>query len=204
MSAFAGRVRLGVVGMLLLALAGGGGCGGARGADGLGGAGAWRGEDLVEPASPPYASGAARVFARVRAGVDLDGAPVAAHLVAGKPAIFVVFASWCVHCRHELGILADLRATDPEVQIVGLNAYEDWEDASNEATLRAYLEMNAPWLTVVRSDDAMLNELGGVPKIPSLFVFDGEGQLARGWKRNEGAPPTLAQLQGELATLRQP
>jgi thiol-disulfide isomerase/thioredoxin len=154
------------------------------------------------PASPrSYDAGAASVFARVRAGVDLDGAPVAPRLVAGAPTIFVVFASWCVHCRHELGVLAELRAHDAHVQIIGLNAYEDWEDASNEATLRAYLEMNAPWLTVVRSDDAMLRDLGGVPKIPSLFVFDGAGRLVQGWKRNERSPPTLAELEATLAPL---
>jgi thiol-disulfide isomerase/thioredoxin len=187
------RLALGIAaGMLLLALAG---CGGAARSEP-------RGADLREPHATTYDAGAARVFARVHAGVDLDGAPVAERFVAGEPTIFVVFASWCVHCRHELAILAELRAADPHVHIVGLNAYEDWEDASNEASLRAYVAANAPWLPVVRSDDAMLRDLGGVPKIPSLFVFDGAGRLAQGWKRNERSPPTLAELEATLATLR--
>jgi len=172
-------------GMLLLALAGCGG-GGVR---------------TAHPARS-YDAGAERVFARVRASVDLDGAPVAARFVAGEPMIFVVFASWCVHCRHELGILADLRAKDSHVHVIGLNAYEDWEDTSNEKLLRAYVATNAPWLTVVRSDEAMLEDLGGVPKIPSLFVYDGAGHLVEGWKRNERSPPTLAELEATLAPLR--
>ena len=151
------------------------------------------------PAGRSYDAGAERVFARVRGGVDLDGAPVASRMVAGAPTIFVVFASWCVHCRHELGVLAELRAAEPRVQIIGLNAYEDWQDTSNEAQLRAYVAANAPWLTVVRTDAAMLRDLGGVAKIPSLFVFDGAGHLARGYKRDERTPPTLAELQAAIA-----
>ena len=151
------------------------------------------------PERPAHDAGAERVFARVRGGVDLDGAPVAARLAPGAPTIFVVFASWCVHCRHELGVLAELRAAEPRVQIIGLNAYEDWEDTSNEAQLRAYVAANAPWLTVVRTDAAMLRDLGGVAKIPSLFVYDGAGRLVERYKRDQRTPPTLAELRAAIA-----
>ena len=77
------------------------------------------------PERPAHDAGAERVFARVRGGVDLDGAPVAARLAPGAPTIFVVFASWCVHCRDELNVLAELRAAEPRVQIIELNAYEN-------------------------------------------------------------------------------
>jgi thiol-disulfide isomerase/thioredoxin len=153
------------------------------------------------PAARPHDAGAERVFARVRGAVDLDGAPVASRLAAGAPTIFVVFASWCVHCRHELGVLAELRAEAPGVQIIGLNAYEDWEDTSNEAQLRAYVAANAPWLTVVRSDAAMLRDLGGVPKIPSLFVYDGAGHLVEGYRRDQRTPPTLEELEAAVAAV---
>lgn len=153
----------------------------------------------ARPVAPSVDAGAERVFARVRGGVDLDGAPVASRLAPGAPTIFVVFASWCVHCRHELAVLAELRAAEPGVQIIGLNAYEDWENTSNEAQLRAYVAANAPWLTVVRTDAAMLRDLGGVPKIPSLFVYDGAGHLARGYRRDQRTPPTLAELRDAIA-----
>jgi hypothetical protein len=58
---------------------------------------------------------------------------------------------------------------------------------------------NAPWLTVVRTDAAMLRDLGGVAKIPSLFVYDGAGRLVERYKRDQRAPPTLAELRAAIA-----
>jgi thiol-disulfide isomerase/thioredoxin len=159
----------------------------------------------VSSSSPAPAAPAARApdaaFARVHASLDLDGAPAAKHFEAGQPVVFVVFASWCVHCRHELAVLTELQKGRPGVHIIGLNAYEDFDDASNETLLRAYLAASAPWLPVVHADDALLRDLGGVPKIPSLFVFDAAGHLAKAWKRNERVPPTRAELEDTLSKL---
>ncbi len=140
-------------------------------------------------------------FTRVQAGQDLDGAPAAKYFAAGEPTIFVVFASWCGHCRKELAVLAELRAGEPRVHVIGINAYEEWEQASDEATLRAYVAESAPWLPVVRADKALLKSLGGVPKIPSVFVFDGAGRLVERFKRNERPVPTLDELRATIAKL---
>jgi len=152
-------------------------------------------------ATTPAASGPHPVYSLVQADEDIDGVPAARYFTPGEPTIFVVFASWCVHCRRELAVLTQLRAAHPRVHVIGLNAYEEWDQASDETQLRAYLAQNAPWLPVVRSDDAMLSGLGGVPKIPSLFVFDGRGALVQTWKRNERAVPTREELEATLAPL---
>jgi thiol-disulfide isomerase/thioredoxin len=131
-------------------------------------------------------------YARVRASVDVR---------AGQPAVFVVFASWCGPCRRELGILAELRAAHPGLQVIGLNAYEDWADTSNETKLRAFLAESAPWLPVVHADAALLELLGGVPKIPSVFVFDGAGRLTHRFARHERLPPSYAELEAALGTV---
>jgi thiol-disulfide isomerase/thioredoxin len=119
--------------------------------------------------------------------------------LAGAPAVFVVFASWCSHCRDELAMLGELHAERPELRIVGLNAYEDWEDRSNPAQLAAYVAEHAPWLPVVRADEALLAALGGVPKIPSLFVFDAEGRLVKAFRRHEREQPSKAEIVAALA-----
>jgi thiol-disulfide isomerase/thioredoxin len=110
------------------------------------------------------------------------------------PVVAVVFASWCGHCRDELAMLSEVHAERPALRIVGLNAYEDWEGASDAATLAAYLAEHAPWLPVVRADDAMLAALGGVPKIPSLFVFSADGRLVEAYRRHERRAPAKDEL----------
>ena len=153
------------------------------------------------PARAPDPAAPHPAFLRVQAGVDIDGRPAARYLAAGEPTLFVVFASWCGHCRRELAILDELRASEPRVHVVGVNAYEEWAQASDEATLRAYLAMYAPWLPVVRGDAALLRSLGGVPKIPSVFLFDGTGRLVHRFARHERPPPTLAELREALGTV---
>ena len=143
-------------------------------------------------------SGPHPAFVRVLAAADIDGVPATRHLVAGEPTVFVVFASWCGHCRRELAILDELRTSQPRVHVIGVNAYEEWEQASDDKQLRAYLAASAPWLPVVRSDDALLHELGGVPKIPSVYVFDGRGRLTHRFARHERAAPSLAELRQAL------
>ena len=150
----------------------------------------------------------AEAKAAVAAGAeppDLDTSTefllLAATLVDG-PTVFVVFASWCGHCRDELRVLSELRAERPGLKIVGLNAYEDWGDASDDEKLRVYLAEHAPWLPVVKADASLLESLGGVPKIPSLFVFDGRGQLVEAFRRHERRPPSLGELRAALNRAR--
>jgi thiol-disulfide isomerase/thioredoxin len=156
----------------------------------------------VAPSPSPRASAGHPTWRALRAATDLDGRPVAAHVPDGAPLVVVVFASWCSHCRRELAILDELRRLEPGVAIVGLNYYEAWGERSDEAQLRAYVGANAPWLPVVRGTPAMIADLGGVPKIPSVFVFDGGGELVQRWKRNETTPPTLDELRAALARMR--
>ena len=153
------------------------------------------------PAPTHPTSGPHPVFARVQAGPDLDGAPASRYFTPGEPTIFVVFASWCSHCRRELDLLDELHRAEPRVHVIGLNAYEDWDDTSDEDQLRVYLAANAPWLPVVRTDPAMLAALGGVPKIPSLFVFDGTGRLVTRFARHQRPSPDLPELRRTLAPL---
>jgi thiol-disulfide isomerase/thioredoxin len=143
------------------------------------------------------------VWTQVRGLDALDGRHLGDVVVPGRPAVFIVFATWCGPCRAELAMLGELRAERPDVAIVGLNHYEGWSGRSDEERMRAYVGENAPWLPVVQSDAAMLRALGGVPKIPSLFVFDGEGRLAKAFRRHQvSAPPTLDEVRAALAAAR--
>lgn len=131
---------------------------------------------------------------------DISGAPV--ELRQG-PVVVVVFASWCGPCRRELATLSALRRElGSEVQFIGLNAYEEWGELSDGGKLRRFLEKSAPWLTVVRDDGRLLAAFGGVPKIPSLFVYDSRGRVVRAFRRNRRPPPTRAELAAAIEQAR--
>jgi thiol-disulfide isomerase/thioredoxin len=115
------------------------------------------------------------------------------------PTLVVVFASWCGACRAELATVDAVRARHPTLRVVGLNAYEEWGALSDEARLRAFVGEHAAWLRVVPAGDDLLPALGGVPKIPSLFVYDRAGRLAAAFRRDRRAPPDAAELDAALA-----
>ena len=146
---------------------------------------------------------ASDALASVERAVDLQGVTVGA-LPQGKQAtVLIVFASWCGPCRYELATLDELRTHHPKVRIIGLNAYEEYEGRSDHLLLRRFLNEWAPWLRVVRAKPPVIAALGGVPKIPSLFVYDRRGILVREFSRAKRAPPSRAELRAVFtATVR--
>lgn len=131
---------------------------------------------------------------------DLAGKPVG-HDGAARATVVIVFASWCYPCRKELAILSELVTEHPGVRVIGINAFEDFDDLSDAATLTAFLGTNHPWLRVVRGDDALLRSLGGVRKIPTLFVFDARGVRVKAFRRSQRLPPTKKELGQLLSSL---
>ena len=125
--------------------------------------------------------------------------------VADEPAtratVVIVFASWCQPCRTELAILRDLVRDRPNLRVIGVNAYEEFDDLSDEQALDAFLREAHPWLTVVRADATLLKSLGGVRKIPSLFVFGRDGARLKEYRRSRRAPPTRTELAALLDPL---
>jgi thiol-disulfide isomerase/thioredoxin len=132
---------------------------------------------------------------------DLDGKPVGAS--PARATIVVLFASWCVHCRAELHTLDALRATHPQLRILGVNyrAHEEYDHRGNASAVRSYVEANAPWLRVVPCDDGLYSQLGSPPKIPTLFVYDGSGALVETFDRRERPEPTADELEPLLHRL---
>ncbi|WP_428265462.1 TlpA family protein disulfide reductase [Haliangium sp.] len=129
---------------------------------------------------------------------DLDGRPVGPAGPGQDATVVVVFASWCGPCRRELAMLDELRHETPRVRIIGVNAFEDWGDMSDQNRLRAFLAHDAPWLQVVPNDDAVLAALGRPTKIPTLFVFDRGGRLVVSYLRARRRPPDKRELRAGI------
>lgn len=99
-------------------------------------------------------------------------------------------------------MLGELLGEEPSLRVIGVNAYEEFSERSDAERLRAFLAMNAPWLQVVPATDRLMHALGNPSKVPTLFLFDRQGKLARSYLRARRAPPSKAELQEDLAALR--
>ncbi len=162
-----------------------------------------------KPAAPPKISapvhssaaqalpaGAAKGYERVMASQTLAGHAI---LPDSRATALVVFASWCGHCKAELAQLTQLRERYPDLRIIGVNAYEEFQGISNQTKLMTYVAANAPWLTeIVSADAAMLEDFGKIPKIPTLFLYDGQGQVVAEYRRNKRPAPSNEELSAAI------
>ena len=112
--------------------------------------------------------------ARVR---DDAGEVVALSALAeGAPLVIAFFARWCQPCREELRELGALRSRlDPGVRMVAVSLDEGSAERA-AATARGWGFSGR----VVRDSGAAAAL--GVPPIPALFLFDGEGTLRGAWR----------------------
>lgn len=141
-------------------------------------------------------SGAEAGLAALASRTDMRGK--ALELEGSDATVVVVFATWCGPCRKELALLGDLRKTRPNLKIIGLNAYEEYNNLSDEKRLKTFLADNAPWLEVVRDDGKLLSIFGGVPKIPTMFVYDRDGEIVHEFRRNKRPPPDKRELEAAI------
>lgn len=150
-----------------------------------------------EAPSIPASKGSAAVgYQEVMAASTLDGKRLAPD---DRAVAMVVFATWCGYCRKELAELAELREEFPELRIIGLNAYEDYKSFSDRDRLRDFLDSEAPWLTeVVHAGEDLRNAFGGIPKIPTLFVYSATGEVIAEYRRERRPKPSRDELRTAL------
>ena len=136
-------------------------------------------------------------YEQVMSSLTIDGQALAKD---DRAVAMVFFASWCGHCRTELGQLDRLRKRHPQLRIIGLNAYEEFQEISDQEKLRSYIAENAPWLTeVVTANEAMRATFGKVPRIPSLFLYNNKGEVVAEFRRDKGPPATEDELDQAIA-----
>lgn len=109
-------------------------------------------------------------------GLQRDGRPVPGFargdLSAGKVSVVNVWASWCVPCREEHPLLAELE-DQPGFNLYGLN-YKD-----NISAARRFLGANGnPFRAVGVDADGRTAIDFGVYGVPETFVIDGAGRIA--------------------------
>ncbi len=131
----------------------------------------------------------------------LMGAPVGDQTFDNKVVVVTFFASWCHPCREEFGHLRELYQTyhDRGVEIIAVNYFEDFDNLSDDTRLQNYLNLTKPPFTVVKGNDTVSQQFGTVTRIPTLFVFDKQGQRAlHFFNKPDGSQSTI-----DMDTLRQ-
>ncbi|PKN06951.1 MAG: hypothetical protein CVU73_13970 [Deltaproteobacteria bacterium HGW-Deltaproteobacteria-8] len=105
--------------------------------------------------------------------LDMSGVEKLIAANKGKVTLIMFWATWCPACKTELPVLEQLRAKYPKdkLDIVALSV-----DDTDQA-MHTYLKSRPTTLTVLMAKGDVSNEFG-VRSIPSLVIFDGEGQVA--------------------------
>ncbi len=92
-------------------------------------------------------------------------------MLRGRPVLLNVWASWCVECRHEHGLLLQL-ATQRNIPIYGLN----YKDTRGDA-LRWLEEMGNPYVASAADTEGKVGIDYGVYGVPETFVVDAAGVI---------------------------
>jgi thiol-disulfide isomerase/thioredoxin len=130
----------------------------------------------------------------------LQGAPLEPAVLKDHIVVVAFFASWCPPCRPEFEHLRHLDQVYRErgVTIVAVNIFEQFLKDPAGTRLMRYLAGVAGELQVVGGGEAVAPRFGSVDRIPTVFVFDRDGQSVMGFIHQQGATKTHATYE-ELA-----
>jgi thiol-disulfide isomerase/thioredoxin len=121
---------------------------------------------------------------------DLSGRAIGADDLAGKVVLVEFWATWCPPCRSTLEWLGSLQKTHGSKLAAVALAVE-----SPEAQVRSMASSLNPEVRWGITDAATAQAFGDITAVPTLFVFDRSGKLAR---VVYGAPPDLHDQVGKL------
>ncbi len=142
------------------------------------------------PGSAPAGAGGP---APVLRGAALSGETLDLAALRGQVVIVDFWAAWCEPCRRELPQLDALyrRHRAAGLVVIGVNIDEQRADA--EAFLRDQVQVSFP---VIHDDGQRLAGAWSPPKMPTLYLIDREGKLARVFAGEK--PGQLEALQAEV------
>lgn len=147
------------------------------------------GRQLASAIAPKGAS-AARALPAVKL-VNLDGKGFTFGGLKGKPVLVELWATWCPPCLSTLSWLKELHSNATVVAV----AVE-----SEQEEVRRLVEQKQLPGEIVMATQEILDALGGVQAIPTLFLADKDGKIVRTFY---GAPPDLhEEIRRELEKLR--
>jgi thiol-disulfide isomerase/thioredoxin len=128
---------------------------------------------------------------------DLDGKPLSASDLSRRAVLVEMWATWCPPCRGTLGWLGSLKKRYGDRLAVVALAVQ-----SNESEVRRVArELDLPLVWGIATPE-VARSVGDVAAVPTLFLFDRDGNPARAFY---GATPTLhAEAESAVSALVAP
>jgi len=114
---------------------------------------------------------------------DLEGKPIAANDLAGRPVLVEFWATWCIPCRSTLQWLGELKQKYGDR--LGILALAVESPEPQVRTMVASLSHDLHWAI---TDASTAEAFGDITAVPTLFLFDREGKTQQVLY---GAPPSL-------------
>ncbi len=122
----------------------------------------------------------------------LDGAPFDLAAQRGKLVLVDFWASWCEPCRRELPELEALHREHAAAGLVVVGVSLDEERSDAEAFLKI-VPLSFP---IVFDADRSLGKAWSPPKMPSVFLIERDGRIARVFEGEK--PGQLDELRAEV------
>jgi cytochrome c biogenesis protein CcmG/thiol:disulfide interchange protein DsbE len=120
------------------------------------------------------------------------GAPVSLASLRGKPVVINFWATWCVPCYEEHGVLVDAARRERDVHFLGV-VYEDEADR-----VRDFLGRQGQAYPSVMDEDGKAAMSYGVYGVPETFFVSADGKIAAKYV----GPVTPAAIAENLAKAR--
>jgi len=105
---------------------------------------------------------------------DADGKTHRLEDYRGKWVIVNFWATWCAPCLEEIPDLVAITESRKDVKVLGVAM--EFQDSKQVLQFAEGMFVNYP---IVLGDQKMAAQLGEVPGLPTTFVYDPRGKLAK-------------------------
>ncbi len=110
-----------------------------------------------------------------------DGSTVNSNNFPGRISVVAIFSPWCSDCVSEMGMLQKFRDAHPaDFSAVGMAVV----DQDTEKELKPFIKNLKLKLPVVESDEALEKAFGGIIIVPTAYLIDKKGRIARKYIRH--------------------
>ncbi len=108
----------------------------------------------------------------------IRGEAISEHSLDDEVVLVAFFASWCPPCKHEFPHLNTIQEAYGEdgFQVIAVNVFETHDNLSSAAKLEVFLDDVAPIFPILKGNAETRRIFGNLDRIPTMFLFDRDGQ----------------------------